>query len=154
MMTQFYQSFGACVLSLTLGILALPPALAKDPPATTYTPGFWQPVERFNSAKPVSIKLINNSGLDLDYDITTLESFSPATLKSGESSVLSGFGDSTYVMVYPAQSYSTDTPFTLRFVATVDETTNQVSVTVDKADKNFLGHRTINLQTTGAIYFY
>lgn len=142
------------LLSFAYPLGFCPSLLAQTPPAQTFRPGFWQPVERFNPNQAVTLQIVNQSGLALDYDITTLESPGPRTIAIGASERVREFGNSAYIMVYPVKADFTDKPFTLRFQAQVKPATNQVIVTVTKAEPSFLGHRTINLQNTGAIYFY
>ena len=143
---------GLITLTISLGLGQ--PLPAETPPAQTFRPGFWQPVERFNPNQAVTLQIVNESGVALDYDITTLEAPAPRTIAIGASEMVRDFGNSAYIMVYPVNADFTDQPFTLRFQAEVKMATNQVIVTVTKAEPSFLGHRTINLQTTGAIYFY
>ncbi|MFM1841746.1 MAG: hypothetical protein RLZZ490_479 [Cyanobacteriota bacterium] len=158
-------------LAIALFILAplgLAPGLghAQTPPAETYQPGFWQPVGRFNPKEPVKVKLINQTGMALDYDITTLESFNPDVIPSGDTRLLENFGDDAYIMIYPnnSQTESSDQSYVLRFSVDIDPKTqaipadNIATITITKTSSNieqrFYGHRTINLQKTGAIYFY
>ncbi|QHV00518.1 hypothetical protein [Synechocystis sp. CACIAM 05] len=157
---------------LTMAFVGLTPALyatiaeAQDPPATTYQPGFWQPVGRFDPKKPVKVKLVNKTDVALDYDISNLESFPPASVAPGETVLLENFGDNAYIMVYP-ENATPSTPeqsFLLKFTVPVDARTQMVGadnvavITVTKGDVNieerFYGHRSINLQPTGAIFFY
>lgn len=157
---------------LAIGFLSLAPAIALDiptvaqtPPAQTYQPGFWQPVGRFNPKQPVKVKLVNETGLNLDYDITNLESFNPDVIPSGDTRVLENIGDNAYIMVYPVDSSSNPEPgYVLRFSVKTDARTRMVpsdniaTITITKAppdvEQRFYGHRTINFQKTGAIYFY
>ena len=139
---------------------------AQDPPATTYQPGFWQPIGRFDPKKPVKIKLVNETDLALDYDITNLESFPPMVVAPGESAMLENFGNNAYIMVYPdnATPSTPEQSFVLKFTVPVDARTQMVGpdnvavITVTKGSANveerFYGHRSINMQPTGAIFFY
>ncbi|MBD2652672.1 hypothetical protein H6G45_03995 [Synechocystis sp. FACHB-383] len=139
---------------------------AQDPPATTYQPGFWQPIGRFDPKRPVKVKLVNETDLALDYDITNLESFPPTVVAPGESAMLENFGNNAYIMVYPdnATPSTPEQSFVLKFTVPVDARTQMVGddnvavITVTKGDVNienrFYGHRSINLQPTGAIFFY
>lgn len=128
--------------------------------------GFWQPVGRFDPKKPVKVKLVNKTDVALDYDISNLESFPPASVAPGETVLLENFGDNAYIMVYP-ENATPSTPeqsFLLKFTVPVDARTQMVGadnvavITVTKGDVNieerFYGHRSINLQPTGAIFFY
>ena len=127
--------------------------MAQDPPAETYQPGYWQPVARFDTKKPVEIKLINQTDLTLEYDLTDLEYINPESLPPGETGTLKNFGDSAYIVVYSKSSADIDSPFTLKFGVDVTDS-NVVTVTIDEAEPNFFGHRTLNLQKNGGIYLY
>lgn len=149
-----FRILTSILLTGTIGLSVIPPVLAETPPAQTYQPGFWQPVARFNPKENVSLKMVNESGIKLNYDITSLETDAPRDLENGQDIVLKDINISAYIMVYPAQNIDPDNPFALKFTVSVNEADNLVTVTVIKADKGFMGHRTINLQKTGAIYFY
>lgn len=180
---QFHSFVGTAMLTpfrfmkpqvmVAIALLGLTPTLftptlsqAQTPPAETYQPGFWQPVGRFNPKEPVKVKLVNQTGVALDYDITTLESFNPDMIPSDGTQLLENFGDDAYIMVYPddPESGSADQSYVLRFAVAVDPRTQSIpadniaTITITKAAPNieqrFYGHRTINLQKTGAIYFY
>ncbi|MBE9175824.1 hypothetical protein IQ225_11890 [Synechocystis salina LEGE 06155] len=162
----------ACFSFLTIAVVGLAPlvslprAEAQDPPATTYQPGFWQPIGRFDPKRPVKVKLVNETDLALDYDITNLESFPPTVVAPGASAMIENFGNDAYIMIYPTNA-TPSTPeqsFVLKFTVPVDARTQMVGednvavITVTKGDANieerFYGHRSINLQPTGAIFFY
>jgi hypothetical protein len=157
---------GLTIVGLSPAIIPTSRAEAQDPPATTFQPGFWQPIGRFDPKKPVKVKLVNETDLALDYDITNLESFPPMVVPPGESALLENFGDNAYIMVYPDENTPSnqDHSFVLKFSVPVDARTQMVGadnlavITVTKADANveerFYGHRSINLQPTGAIFFY
>jgi hypothetical protein len=166
------RPLSASLSFLTMALVGLTPlvsaprAEAQDPPATTYQPGFWQPIGRFDPQKPVKVKLVNETDLALDFDITNLESMPPASLAPGESTMIENFGNNAYIMVYPdnATPSTPEQSFVLKFTVPVDARTQMVGsdnvamITVTKGDVNieerFYGHRSINLQPTGAIFFY
>jgi len=125
-----------------------------NPPAETYRPGFWQPVARFNPKQKVTLKLVNNSEVVLDYDDTTQENSEPKTVVIAATDTVTNIGKNAYIMVYPGSGSNQDTPYTLKFDVAVDSAKNIVTVTVTQAEKGFMGHRTINLQKNGGIYFY
>ncbi|MGL5033843.1 MAG: hypothetical protein ACRC6M_08590 [Microcystaceae cyanobacterium] len=125
-----------------------------NPPAETYRPGFWQPVARFDPKQKVTLKLVNNSGVALDYDDTTQEDSEPKTVAIAATETVANIGKNAYVMVYPGSDSNQDTPYILKFDVATDSAKNIVTVTVTQAEKGFMGHRTINLQKNGGIYFY
>ena len=128
-------------------------SLAQNPPAETYQPGYWQPVARFNTKKLVEVKLINQTEIPLEYDLTDLESINPQDLNPGKTGTLQNFGDSGYIVIYPKISIDPNSPISLKFKVEVKED-NTVIVTIEKATSDFLGHRAINLQKNGGIYLY
>lgn len=138
-----------------ISFYSLPPSQAQTPPAKTFQPGFWQPVARFNPDRSVSLILVNQAGTPLNFDLVTEEAPAPRELPTGQSVTLTNLQNANYVMIYPtAPSDSAERPLTLKFTPQVDEKTNTVTVTIIEAEPSFLGHRTINLQKTGAIFFY
>lgn len=148
------KTLGATLLLVTLQSVAVFPTSAEAPPAQTYKPGFWQPVARFNPKQKVTLKLVNESGVVLNYDNTDSEFSDPKDLGINETDTLSDFGNSAYFMIYPGTTIDPDQPFNLKFAAKVDEAKNLVTVTIMKGDRGFMGNRTVNLQKTGAVYFY
>jgi hypothetical protein len=148
------KTLGSTLLVVTLQSVAVFPTVAETPPAQTYQPGFWQPVARFNPKQKVTLKLVNQSGVVLNYDNTDSEFSDPKDLGIDKTDALSDFGNSAYFMIYPATVIDPDQPFNLKFSAQVDEANNLVTVTITKGDRGFMGNRTVNLQKTGAVYFY
>ncbi|MBJ7900817.1 MAG: hypothetical protein GC158_13090 [Cyanobacteria bacterium RI_101] len=163
----FNPTLGALVvfsLSPLLGIAGA--GQAQDPPAKTYQPGFWQPQARFNPKKNLTVKIVNATDFSLDYDIVSDGSSSPQTLAAGQTGVLEDVGVDSYIMVYPGAgtSSSDNSPLKIRFTATVNPGSQNIPddnvavITVTSANSEvspqFLGHRTMNFQRTGAIYFY
>ncbi|ACK64536.1 conserved hypothetical protein [Rippkaea orientalis PCC 8801] len=140
------------LLALLLPILPVK-SMAETPPASTYQPGFWQPIARFNPKKTVEVQLINKTELLLEYDLTDLESMNPQQLDPQQTTTLKNFGDTAYIVVYPKTSGDPDNPMTLKFSVNVDNN-NLVQVTIEKSEPSFLGHRVVNLQKSGAIFLY
>ncbi|MFN5514096.1 MAG: hypothetical protein ACK5CA_04925 [Cyanobacteriota bacterium] len=138
-----------------ISLSSLPPSQAQTPPAKTFQPGFWQPVARFNPDQAVSLTLVNQVSVPLNFDLVTEETPAPRQIPPGESVSLTNLPNSNYVMIYPATpSESAERPLTLKFTPEVEEKTNAVTVTISEAEPSFLGHRTVNLQKTGAVFFY
>ena len=141
------------LLLLTLATPNISPIYAQNPPAETYQPGFWQPVNRFDIQRTVEVKIINNTDILIEYDLTDLEAIKPQSLQPEQTGMLTGFGNSAYIVIYPLVKSTND--FNLRFEVTINEEDNIVNVSVLKAKKSdFIGHRSVNLQKTGAIYLY
>ncbi|HAC64122.1 MAG TPA: hypothetical protein DCF68_11435 [Cyanothece sp. UBA12306] len=149
---KLYFKITLCLLTILTGILPIE-SLGQNPPAETYQPGYWQPVARFNTKKSVEVKLINQTKIPLEYDLTDLESINPQELNPGKTGILNSFGDSGYIVIYPKISVDPDNPITLKFTVEVSED-NIVMVKIKKSEPNFLGHRAINLQKNGGIYLY
>ncbi len=86
--------FMKCDRFLTLSLvfslgLAFPPSLpAQNPPATTFQPGPWQPVARVNTSRPVEIKIINQTDIDLNYDLSANINSSPQLLSPSAETTL------------------------------------------------------------------
>jgi len=160
------QAFLAiAVLGLAPTLLTPPPSQAQTPPAETFQPGFWQPVGRFDPKRPVKINLVNETGLALDYDITNIQSFTPDIIPASQSRLIENFSNDAYIMVYPDHTTAMDgQSHVLQFSVAVDSKTQEIpadniaTITVTTATPDigtrFYGHRTINFQKSGAIYFY
>ena len=141
------------LLLLTLATPNITSIYAQNPPAETYQPGFWQPVNRFDIKRIVEVKIINNTDILIEYDLTDLEAIKPQSLEPEQTGMLKGFGNSAYIVIYPLIKKTND--FNLRFEVTVNENDNIVNISVLKEKKSdFIGHRSVNLQETGAIYLY
>ncbi|MDJ0845761.1 hypothetical protein [Crocosphaera sp.] len=140
------------ILLLTLGLSPVSVVQGQDPPAETYQPGYWQPVARFDTKRMVEVNIINQTDIPIEYDLTDLESMNPQPLQPKATGNLKGFGSSANIVIYPLVHDTTE--FNLRYQVKVDEDNNIVNVSVVKDKPSFLGHRSINLQRTGAIYLY
>ncbi|MDJ0731551.1 MAG: hypothetical protein QNJ33_16330 [Crocosphaera sp.] len=140
------------ILLLILGVSNVSVIQAQDPPAQTYQPGYWQPVARFDTKRIVEVNIINNTDIPIEYDLTDIEAMNPQALQPEETGNLKGFGSSANIVIYPLVNDTSK--FNLRYKVEVDEDSNIVNVSVIKDKPSFLGHRSINLQQTGAIYLY
>lgn len=150
------QQLAIAVLVSTLSLTPASPIVAQDsgnPPASTFQPGFWQPVARFDPSQPVEVKLVNDTDMVLNYDITEVESEGFQSIGAGGTSILKGFGDSANIVIYPDSSVTSEVPFTLKFKVDVSAD-NMATITIQKVGKDFFGHRAVNLQKTGAIFLY
>jgi hypothetical protein len=140
------------ILLLSLSIPHLSVVKAQNPPAETYQPGYWQPVARFDIKQTVAVNIINNTDIPIEYDLTDLEAMNPQSLQPTETGNLQGFGSTANIVIYPLVNDTSQ--FNLRYQVQVDEENNIVNVSVIKDKPTFLGHRSVNLQKTGAIYLY
>ncbi|MEL4897375.1 hypothetical protein [Crocosphaera sp. Alani8] len=140
------------IVLLVLGFVPVSEVEAKDPPAETYQPGYWQPVARFDNKRIVEVNIINNTDVPIEYDLTDIEAMNPQALQPEQTGNLNGFGSSANIVIYPLVNDATD--FNLRYKVAVDEDNNVINVSVIKDKPSFLGHRSINLQRTGAVYLY
>lgn len=147
------KSLVVSLLLTSATITILPPsAIAQNPPAETFQPGFWQPVARANVDKPVTVKLINESGLILDYAITSAE-MTPGVIKVGETTTLEDMGGDTYIVVYPDSKNVDSSRINLFFTVDVTEE-NLVNVKITRVEQGEKSHRAFNIQETGAIFLY
>ena len=125
---------------------------AQVPSAETYQPGYWQPVARFDTKRIVEVNIINNTDIPIEYDLTDLEAMNPQKLEPQQTGNLKGFGSSANIVIYPLVNDTSE--FNLRYTVAMDEDNNIVNVSVIKDKLSFLGHRSVNLQQTGAVYLY
>ena len=140
------------MLFLILGVSPACLVQAQDPPAETYQPGYWQPVARFDTKRIVEVNIINNTDIPIEYDLTDLEAMNPQKLEPKQTGNLKGFGSSANIVIYPLVNDTSE--FNLRYTVEMDKDNNIVNVSVIKDQPSFLGHRSVNLQQTGAVYLY
>ena len=138
------------IILLTLGVSPISVVQAQVPSAETYQPGYWQPVARFDTKRIVEVNIINNTDIPIEYDLTDLEAMNPQKLEPQQTGNLKGFGSSANIVIYPLVNDTSE--FNLRYTVAMDEDNNIVNVSVIKDKPSFLGHRSVNLQQTGAVY--
>ncbi|MEB3309603.1 MAG: hypothetical protein VKJ02_05175 [Snowella sp.] len=141
-------------LSTAFSFSTFSAAIAQNPPAETYRPGFWQPVADFNPMKKVTMKFINQTGVPLEYGIVGNEENLSEKIGVGETQTLSTLEKSGNITIYPDIAINPDTPFNLKFSISVDQPTNTINVKITQAERGFFGHRSLNFQKTGKIYVY
>ncbi len=141
-------------LASTLTFSAFSPIVAQNPPAETYRPGFWQPVADFNPMRKITMKFINQTEVPLEYGIVGNEENISEKVAAGETGTLTTLERSGNITIYPDIAIDPDAPFSLKFTVSVDKPTNTINVTVNKAERGFVGHRSLNFQKTGKIYVY
>lgn len=125
---------------------------AQNPPAETYQPGFWQPVGRVEVDQLITLKLINDTELIIDYAITN-ENMEPVSIKPNSTMILEDIEPSLYVVIYPDSNSPNSSQVYLKHNVEVTEE-NVIEVTIQKTENGSESHRTFNLQETGAIYLY
>ncbi|EAM53295.1 hypothetical protein WH8501_27030 [Crocosphaera watsonii WH 8501] len=140
------------IILLTLGVSPISVVQAQVPSAETYQPGYWQPVARFDTKRIVEVNIINNTDIPIEYDLTDLEAMNPQKLEPQQTGNLKGFGSSANIVIYPLVNDTSE--FNLRYTVAMDEDNNIVNISVIKDKPSFLGHRSVNLQQTGAVYLY
>ncbi|MCU0535798.1 MAG: hypothetical protein MUD14_18065 [Hydrococcus sp. Prado102] len=136
--------------------LSIPVSLtAQNPPASTYQPGFWQPKARVDLNRPVAIRLINETNMMLDYDLTTNIEPSPEQISPGNTAILKGFALPVYILINPTDTSSTpnSSPPNLKYDVEVSQN-NEILVKIRKVAPDTPGDSTLNLNEAGAIYIY
>ncbi|MBL1209324.1 hypothetical protein [Geminocystis sp. GBBB08] len=146
------KAFVISSLVFATGSLTIIPAIAKTPPAETFQPGFWQPIARVDVTKPITLKIINDSGILLDYALTdsTLE---PSSLGISETEILKHFQPPAYVVIYPGIKTPNASRINLKYSVEVTSG-NVIELRVTQIDSVSQGNRTFNLQKTGAIFVF
>lgn len=138
-------SIVASLLTLGIPVLTLR-GVAQNPPAETYQPGPWQPVARVNPEANIQVNIINQTGVSLDYSLTTGE-IEIRRVAAGNTAELTNLPNDAYILINPET-----TQFSLKFEIQVTED-NLVNITVQQsADPS--GESTVNIQSNGGIYKY
>lgn len=147
-----YRALGISLL-VTLGLSFPVSVPARTPPATTYQPGPWQPIARVDVKRPVRIKIVNNTDINLDYDLSANIDSSPQRIPPGESTTLQDFTIPAYILINRSESPSSRDVANLLFTVEVSAD-NIAIVTVTKTGQGEPGYTTFNLNRQGAIYIY
>ncbi len=118
----------------------------QQKPASTYQPGFWQPVARVNPDAPIFVNLINQTDITLEYSLTTY-GFKPQFISSGETAQLTNLPQDAYILINPVSAQ-----ISLKYDINLADG-NIINVTVQPSP-DFSGESTINIQSNGAVYKY
>lgn len=124
----------------------------ENPPAETFQPGFWQPIARVDMAKPITLKIINDSGVLLDYAFTD-DNVEPLKLEQDATRSIEKIQAPVYVVIYPDIKNPNASRINLKYFVEVTAD-NVVELRVKQTESISQGNRTFNLQSTGAIYLY
>lgn len=108
---------------------------------------------RIDTARPVQIKIINKTNLDLNYDLSANHDSSPQRIAPGESTTLQGFVIPAYILINRAEAASSPDSRSLLYGVEVNGD-NLVTITVTRAERGQPGYTTFNLNREGAIYIY
>lgn len=132
---------------VSLGIPVLTSiSIAQDPPAETYNSGPWQPVARVNPEAAIQVNIINQTGANLEYSLTTGE-IEIRQVAAGETAELTNLPKNAYILINPEMSQ-----FSIKFDIQVTGD-NTVNIAVQSsADPS--GESTVNIQSNGGIYQY
>ncbi len=117
----------------------------QQSPASTYQPGFWQPVDRVNPNNPITVNINNQSGIVIEYSLTTSPLGTRSLAENGNTQ-LTNLPIDSYIIVNPQSSSA---PIQLSLMAD----NNIVNLTVQRSS-DFSGQSTVHLHSTGAIYIY
>jgi hypothetical protein len=149
-----FKSLVISSLVLATANVTIVPAIAQgqNPPAETFQPGFWQPVARVDITQPITLKIINDSGILLDYALTdsTLE---PSTIAVGATETIKSLQPPSYIVIYPDTKNPNASRMNLKYSVNVTSD-NTIELRVTQIDSVSLGNRTFNLQKTGAIFVF
>jgi serine/threonine-protein kinase len=135
----------ASLFSIGIPTLTLK-SVAEDPPAETYNPGPWQPVARVNPEAAIQVNIINQTGVSLEYSLTTGE-IEIRQVAAGQTAELTNLPKDAYILINPQASQ-----FSIQLDIKVTED-NLVNITVQPSvDPS--GESTVNIQSNGGIYQY
>lgn len=142
------------ILSLSLLIAAFggigQGAIAQTPPAaapaTTFKPGFWQPVARVNASERIQMQLVNRTGFELEYALTDSDIPTRRLAVGGQTTELIP-SVPAYMMINPATGATGRAAIQFR----VTSTNNLITVEVLPAG-TFGGQLAVTVDDTGAVY--
>ncbi|NET35187.1 MAG: hypothetical protein F6K19_24690 [Cyanothece sp. SIO1E1] len=119
---------------------------AAPPPAETFQAGDWQPVARIDRNRPMTIRLVNNTDLALEYALTRNEAPSKRVLP-GDRATLRSVPHPANVLINAVAP-----EVTLKYDIAVNN--NIVTVNIRQLDNSPVGDLAVNIHETGAIYVY
>jgi hypothetical protein len=136
---------GIALMVLLTGAIA-PPMVHSPQPAIAQV---WEPVARYNPNVTARVRLVNQSGYTLFYDLTA-DDLEPRRLPPGNSVTLNNIRRDSYVIAYSANTSSMDSePVTYE----VSVSGNTVTVVIQRSSVP-PGDTTLHLHHTGGIYVY
>ncbi|PSF39325.1 hypothetical protein C7H19_00625 [Aphanothece hegewaldii CCALA 016] len=150
---NFNQFLATSLLLMTSGLTFPLVTVAQNPPASTFQPGPWQPIARVDTQRPVGVKIINQTDILLDYDLTANVNASPVQINPGEPATLKTVRIPAYILINRSVSTSEFPTYSLIYAVSVDEN-NMVTVTVTKGGNDSPGYSTLNINRQGAIFAY
>ncbi|MDY7023119.1 MAG: hypothetical protein SWJ54_17520, partial [Cyanobacteriota bacterium] len=98
------------------------PIAQEQNPAPTYQPGFWQPVARVNPNEPITVNITNQSGVTIEYSLTT-GPMETRVLANGTETELAALPKDSYIIINPKAS-----SMTLKHEITTDNNTVYITV--------------------------
>lgn len=126
---------------------------AQTPPASTFHPGPWQPVTRVDTSRPVKIKIVNNTDIPLNYDLSANLNSSPQQISPGQSTTLTEFTIPAFILINRSDSAPISGVVSLLFTVNVNKD-NLATINVTRTPGVTPGYTTFNLNKQGAIYIY
>ncbi|MDY6782276.1 MAG: hypothetical protein SW833_06955 [Cyanobacteriota bacterium] len=139
----------ATALVAALGATTPSLALAQNPPAQTYEPGFWQPVARYNPNSRAEVRLVNRTGRTLFYDLTSDDATS-RRLRPGATVLMTNIRPDSYVLVY-SEDTSEQGGFPVEYRVSADA--NRITATISRG-ATLPGDQTLHLHGNGGIFVY
>lgn len=102
--------------------------------------------------KPVTLKIINDSGIVLDYALTDAN-IEPFKLEEGATRSIKNLETPAYIVIYPDINTPNSSRISLKYLVEVTPD-NVVELRVKQIESISQGNRTFNLQSTGGIFLY
>ncbi|MDJ1173858.1 hypothetical protein [Roseofilum capinflatum] len=134
-------------------------AVSQTPPASTYQEGFWQPIARVDNPQfPMTVELVNRTGLDLDYDLTVDSPMKvPDSLGRGETTSLTLADPEANIRIgyMPLDGGNEEINFEYNITINSSSSITFEILRTDKPDRVGDGiGQAIDIQSTGAIFIY
>ncbi|MDB9518918.1 hypothetical protein PN466_18400 [Roseofilum reptotaenium CS-1145] len=133
--------------------------VSQTPPANTYQEGFWQPIARVDNPQfPMTVELVNQTGLNLDYGLTTDSPIQvPEYLRPGATTsiVLADPEANISIGYIPLDPRNEEISFEYNITINSNSSIRFEILRTDKPDRVGDGiGRVIDIQSTGGIFIY
>ncbi|MEG4121036.1 hypothetical protein QUA43_26655 [Microcoleus sp. N9_B4] len=134
-----------------LGCLHPHPALSQPATDGGTKPGFWQPQAQVDNTRNITLRLLNETGLNLEYGQSggSLSSLPVGTSKNIIVSISNRTGDIANIPIN-----TTGGTATLKYDYNVDSQTNILTIRITRSDPRTTQDRSVYIDEKGRVYSF
>lgn len=127
------------------------PALSQPSATGQYQPGFWQPEVQVDNSRNIKVRLLNDTGLNLEYGESgvTISSLPPGATREFNISISNRTGDIANIPINVKQGITA-----LKYEYNVDPAQNLVTVRIRLTSDRERQDRAIYIDERGRVYSF